>query len=85
MDNYYEEWLRFWDEEQEERAKARTYIHEEALEWVRTKQDYRAALLCSRQNGFATTGDVVLAEIPKGRHTGQHAHGEEALVVITEN
>ncbi len=75
LDNFYEAWLRYWDEEQEERAKARTCIHEEELEWVRTKQDYRAALLCSRQNGFATAGEVVLAELPKAWHTGKHVHG----------
>jgi quercetin dioxygenase-like cupin family protein len=83
MDNFYDVWLNYWDEEQEERAKARTCIHEEDHVWVRTKQDYSAALLCSPQNQFVTTGDVILAEIPKGWHTGKHVHGEEA-VYITE-
>src|SRR5574340_1685490 len=83
LDNFYDNWLNYWDEEQAERVKGRTSIQEEDQVWVRTKQDYKAALLCSPQNGFVTTGDVVLAEIPKGWHTGKHVHGEEA-VYITE-
>jgi len=82
MGNFYDEWLRFWDDEKEERAKARTYIHEEDLQWVRTKQDYKAALLCSRQNGFVTSGDIMMGLIPKGWHTGQHAHGEECIFIV---
>ena len=82
MGNFYDEWLGYWDAEQEERARARKFIHEEDLEWVRTKQDYRAALLCSRQNGFITAGDVMLAEIPKGWNTGKHHHGEEGIFIL---
>lgn len=43
MANFYDEWLRYWDDEQEERSRARKFIHEEEQEWVRTKQDYRAS------------------------------------------
>lgn len=82
MGNFYDEWLGYWDAEQEERAKARKFIHEEELEWVRTKQDYRAALLCSRQNGFITAGAVKLGEIPAGWNTGKHYHGEEGIFII---
>lgn len=82
MDNFYDKWLRLWDDEQKERSKGRTYINEEDLEWVRTKQDYKAALLCSRENGFVTAGDVTTAIIPKGWHTGKHSHGEEAMYII---
>ncbi|MFC2013622.1 cupin domain-containing protein [Chloroflexota bacterium] len=82
MGNFYDEWLGFWDAEKEERVKASKFIHEEDLEWVRTKQDYRAAILCSRENGFVTAGDVMLAEIPKGWNTGKHSHGEEAMFII---
>lgn len=82
MPNFYDDWLRYWNDEQEERAKARKYIHEENLEWVRTQQDYRAALLCSPENGFVTTGAVMLAEIPKGWNSGKHSHGEEVLYII---
>ena len=72
MGNFYDDWLGLWNVEQEERAKARKHIHEEELEWVRTRQDYRAALLCARENGFATAGVAMLAEIPYKWHTGKH-------------
>ncbi len=82
MATFYDDWLHYWEEEKEERARSRKFIHEEDLEWVRTQQDYRAALLCSRENGFATVGAVMLGEIPKGWHTGKHSHGEEAIFII---
>ncbi len=82
MSNFYDKWLNYWNEEQEERAKARKSIHEEELEWVRTKQDYRAAPLCTRENGFITAGAMMLGEIPEGWNTGKHSHGEEAMFII---
>lgn len=82
MGDFYAEWLRYWDDEQEERRRARTCIHEEDLEWVRTKQDWRAALLCAPENGFVTTGTTMLGEIPRGWHTGKHSHGEEAMYIV---
>ena len=85
MGNFYDDWLGLWDAEQEERTKARKYIHDEQLEWVKTKQDFRAALLCARENGFATTGVAMLAEIPEGWHTGIHSHGEEAIYIVEGN
>lgn len=81
MPTFYDEWLRYWDDAQEERARSRKSLHEEEQEWIRTKQDYRAALLCSPQNGFVTAGNVMLGEIPKSWHTGKHSHGEEAIYV----
>jgi len=82
MSNFYDGWLNLWDEEQEERRRARTFIHEEDLEWVRTKQDHRAVLLCTRENGFTTSGVAMLAEIPKRWNTGKHSHGEEAIYIV---
>ena len=82
MGNFYDSWLAMWDVEQEERRKARKCIHEDELEWVRTKQDYKAALVCARENGFFTSGALMLAEIPLGWNTGKHAHGEEAMYII---
>ncbi len=82
MDDFYAGWLKYWDDEQEERHKARKYINEEDLEWVRTKQDWRAALLGARENGFVTCGATMLAEIPRGWHTGKHSHGEEAIYIV---
>lgn len=82
MGNFYDEWLSYWDAAKEERARARKFIHEEDLEWMRTKQDYRAALVCSRQNGFITAGAFKLGEIPKGWNTGRHYHGEECMYIV---
>lgn len=82
MPTFYDEWLSYWDEAQEQRDSARKIIQPEELEWVRTKQDYRAALLLSPQNGFFTVGNVMLGEIPQSWHTGKHAHGEEGIYIV---
>lgn len=82
MGNFYDEWLGLWDAEESARKQARTIIHEEELQWVKTKQDYRAALLSSPENGFFTAGTTMLAEIPKGWNTGKHSHGEEAIFIV---
>lgn len=82
MSNFYDGWLGLWSDEQEERTRARKSIQEEDLEWVKTKQDYRAALLCARENGFITAGAIMLAEIPKGWNTGKHSHGEEGIFIV---
>ncbi len=82
MSNFYDGWLGFWDDEQKERAEARKFIHEEELEWVRTKQDYRAALTVARENGFITAGAQMIGEIPAGWHTGKHSHGEEGIFIL---
>ncbi|MBI2860912.1 MAG: cupin domain-containing protein [Chloroflexi bacterium] len=82
MGNFYDEWLNYWDAEREEFARARKVMHEEDLEWVRTRQDYRAALLCARENGFITAGTTMVAEIPPGWNTGMHSHGEESMFIV---
>jgi len=82
MGNFYDHWLSAHDEWQRQVAQARKCIHEEELQWVRTRQDYRAALLCSRANGFLTSGDIMLGEIPTRWNTGKHYHGEEAIYII---
>ncbi len=82
MANFYDHWLNLSDEWQEQSDKAKKHIHEEELEWVRTKQDYRAALLCSRENGFLTAGDIMIGEIPFRWNTGKHYHGEEAIYIL---
>ena len=81
MTNFYDGWLQLADNWNEQSAQAKKHIHEEELQWVRTKQDHRAALLCSRENGFLTSGDIVLGEIPPGCNTGKHYHGEEAIYI----
>ncbi len=83
MANFYDRWLGFWDQAQEERQKARKAIHEEDLEWVSTPQDYRVALLCAPETGFRTWGsETMVAEIPVGCHTGKHIHGEEGIYIL---
>jgi len=83
METFYDKWLGYWDEELEAKKKARKSIHEEELEWVRTRQDYRAALLASPETGFFTMGSMsMVAEIPPGWKTGMHSHGEEAIFIL---
>ncbi len=83
MENFYDRWLKFWDEAEAERTKARKVIHEEELEWIRTRQDNRVALLASPDNGFFTQGGTcMLVEIPEGWKTGKHSHGEEVIFII---
>jgi quercetin dioxygenase-like cupin family protein len=80
---FYDEWLTAWDTSEAERRAARKVIHEEELDWVRTAQDHRAALLIAPETGFRTMGTLtILAEIPVGWHTGEHKHGEEVSYVI---
>ncbi|MBI2954771.1 MAG: cupin domain-containing protein [Chloroflexi bacterium] len=82
MRNFYDEWLRYWDDIREEKARARKCIQPEEQEWVRTKQDHRAALLLSPQTGFFTGGTVTVADIPRNWNTGKHSHGEEAIYIV---
>lgn len=83
MSNFYDEWLNLEAKGVEERKKARKVIHAKDLQWIRTRQDYKAALLVSEETGFKTLGGVtMLAEIPVAWKTGKHLHGEEAMYVI---
>lgn len=81
--NYYDRWLKVWDDNEAARAKARKVIHAHELEWVETAQDARSALGISRETGFMTWGsETVFGEIPVGWHTGEHKHGEEAIHIL---
>lgn len=83
MADFYNRWLGFWEEAQGERRKARKVIHEAELEWFRTPQDFRIALLCAPETGFRTWGtETMVAEIPAGWHTGKHVHGEEGIFIL---
>jgi len=83
MITFWDNWLNFWNDEVEERAKARKFIHEEELEWITTRQDKRVALLVSPDNGFVTQGGVtMLVEIPAGWRTGKCSGGEIAMYII---
>jgi quercetin dioxygenase-like cupin family protein len=81
--NFYDRWLKMWDESQEEKKTSRKVIHDEELEWVETPQDYRIALMAGPENGFRTWGtEITIADIPAGHHTGKHEHGEEGIYVV---
>ena len=83
MENFYDDWLKFWDKSLKEKQAARTVIHEADLQWVETVQDYRVALMGAPENGFRTWGsETMIAEIPPDCHTGRHAHGEEAIYIV---
>lgn len=82
MKDFYSSWL--------EQSKKNEKIVDEAprvargkdLKWVRTPQDYKAALMIAPETGFPTGGSLLMrAEIPAGWHTGKHSHGEEAIYV----
>ena len=81
--NFYDTWLGFWNRSEEEKQRAKSVIHEEELEWMRTLQDHRVALLCAPETGFRTWGtETLVAEIPVGCHTGRHVHGEEGIFIL---
>lgn len=83
MGNFYDDWLLLWDRNIEERRKARKVIQFEELNWVRTRQDYKAALCVAPETGFKTNGGLTMrAEIPVDWKTGRHSHGEEVMYII---
>lgn len=83
MSNFYDKWLGFWEESQVEKKRARRVIHEEELQWVKTKQDAKVALIASPETGFRTWGSsTMVAEIPVGWHSGKHSHGEEGIHIV---
>ena len=56
MSNFYDEWLRYWDESVTERKHARKVIHEEEIQWVTNRQDAKVGLLVAPETGFKTWG-----------------------------
>jgi len=81
--NFWDKWLKFWDDEVKEKAEARKIIHEDELEWVTTRQDKRVALLAAPDNGFVTMGGVtMIVEIPVGWRTGKCSGGEVVMYII---
>ena len=81
--NFYDRWLGFWEQSQQEKKKARTVIHDEELEWIETPQDQKIALMAGPENGFRTWGtEVTIADIPPSSDTGKHEHGEEGIYIV---
>ncbi len=82
MENFYEGWLAESDRIEKTVAEAPRVARGKELHWVRTRQDYKAALMIAPETGFPTGGSLLMkAEIPAGWHTGNHLHGEEAIYV----
>ena len=83
MNDFWDEWLSFWNKAQERRNRAKKVINEEELNWIRTKQDRRVALLAAPETGFFTMGGVtMLVEIPVGWRTGKCSCGEVGIYIL---
>ena len=82
MRSFYQAWLDESERIEKSVAEAPRVAEGRKLDWVRTRQDARAALMIAPETGFTTGGSLLMkAEIPVGWHTGKHAHGEEAVFV----
>lgn len=82
MEDFYQAWLA--DSERIEKAVSEglRLARAKDLEWTRTRQDAKAALMIAPETGFTTGGSLLMkAEIPVGWRTGKHLHGEEAIYV----
>ena len=82
MSDFYSAWLERSKSNQKKVDEAPRVAKSKDLKWVRTAQDYKAALMIAPETGFPTGGSCLMrAEIPVGWHTGKHFHGEEAIYV----
>ncbi len=83
MSNFYEDWFALEGKAIEEKRRAKKAIYPNELQWIRTRQDFKAALLVAPETGFRTLGGLtMLSEIPEGWKTGKHSHGEEAMYIL---
>src|SRR5262249_57251239 len=82
MSDFYSAWLERSQANDKKVNDASRVARGKELKWVRTRQDYKAALMIAPELGFPTGGSCLMrAEIPVGWHTGKHFHGEEAIYV----
>lgn len=82
MSDFYNAWLEQSKEIEEKVNESSRVARAGDLKWVRTRQDYKAALMIAPETGFPTGGSLLMrAEIPAGWHTGKHLHGEEAIYI----
>lgn len=80
--DFYDAWLAESERIELAVPEAPRVAHGRNLQWVRTRQDAKAALMIAPETGFTTGGSLLMkAEIPVGWHTGRHVHGEEAIFV----
>ena len=82
MADFYQTWLEESERIEKTVDAAPRVARGKDLNWVRTCQDSKAALMIAPETGFPTGGSLLMrAEIPVGSHTGKHLHGEEAIYV----
>ncbi len=82
MQDFYNAWLAESERVEKTVQEAPRVARGKDLNWVRTRQDSKAALMIAPETGFPTGGSLLMrAEIPVGWHTGKHLHGEEAIYV----
>ena len=82
MQDFYNAWLAESERVEKAVQEAPRVARGKDLNWVRTRQDSKAALMIAPETGFPTGGSLLMrAEIPVGWHTGKHLHGEEAIYV----
>ncbi len=82
MSDFYSDWLEQSKANEKAVAESPRFTRSKDLKWVRTPQDFKAALMIAPELGFTTGGSCMMrAEIPVGWHTGKHLHGEEAIYV----
>ena len=81
--NFYGDWQNSAKQAEAERAAAKIHSRGRDLHWIATPQDARVAMLAGPRVGFRTMGGCVLiGEIPVGRKTGRHCHGEESIYIL---
>ena len=82
MTDFYKDWLEESKRIEKTVNEAPRVARGKNLDWVRTRQDSKAALMIAPETGYPTGGSLLMrAEIPVGWHTGKHIHGEEAIYV----
>ena len=82
MKDFYKDWLEESKRIEKTVNDAPRVVRGKNLDWVRTRQDSKAALMIAPETGYPTGGSLLMrAEIPVGWHTGKHIHGEEAIYV----
>ncbi len=82
MQDFYGAWLAESERVEKTVLEAPRVAKGKSLNWVRTRQDFKVALMIAPETGFPTGGSLLMkAEIPVGWHTGKHLHGEEAIYI----
>src|SRR5215831_17870446 len=82
MADFYSAWLANSERIEKAVGEAPRVARGKELNWIRTRQDHKAALMIAPETGFPTGGSLLMkAKIPIGCHTGKHVHGEEAIYI----